>query len=300
MVLVLACQRTAPEKIERHRATLAGDQVALVGSRPFDVPLLVKVQQQSGLSADMALEKLVNTQLLGHWAASEGLALGRRRTVERGLLARVLLEKIQAQVEQPAQPTDAEVFDATQARWIELDRPEAFRVTHFVVMTEKTTEALAQELARRIALAVKGLTNSKDFIEQARAVPANGLKVVAESLSPVTADGRTFQVDASGKPVADIGMFDHDFARAASRLDVVGAQSGIVRTRFGFHVLLLDERIEGYTMPIEERRINLWPDILRHRAQRISEQVLDERRRVTVPQIDRAALEWMGRIKVNQ
>jgi parvulin-like peptidyl-prolyl isomerase len=289
-----------PDKAKAHSIVLSENEVALVGSQPITVQTVAQVQQQSALNGDEALETIVDAHLLGLWAANGGLSLGRRQTAERGLLARVLLEKVQAQVQQPPMPSDAEVVEATQARWVELDRPEARRIAHFVVTTSGTSEALAQAQAQRIALFVKGVTKAEDFIEKARSVPSVGFKVVAELLPPVTADGRTFQIDPSGKPTAEGGIFDRDFAQAASRLDVPGTQSGIVHTSFGFHVLLLVARVTGYTMPIGERRVVLWPEILRRRAQRVTDRMLDERRRATVPQTDRAALEWMGHVKVSQ
>jgi hypothetical protein len=296
--LILACHRETTERVISKRAELGGDTVAQVGEFSIRVPTLTKVQAQSELSPNSALDRMIDVHLVGRWAMNGGLALGRRQTVERGLLARILLEKIQSQVEQPLRPSDEEVIEATRPRWVELDRPDAVRVTHFVVRLDGKNESPARELAERIQAEVKGIVTSKEFINRALTVSAAGLKVSAESLSPVTADGRVFQLDPSGKPVAEEGMYDRDFAIAASRLETPGAQSGIIRTQFGFHVLLLEERIVGHTVPLDERRVLLLHDILRRRARKAADSVLNERRNVTPPQVDRAALEWMGRVKV--
>jgi hypothetical protein len=279
---------------------LPHDEAALVGLHPITVETLATVQQQSELNADDALKAVIDLRVLGRWAANGGLEQGRRSTVERSLLSRYLLERIQEQVQQPATASDAEIHEVTQSHWVTLDRPEAWRVTHCVVTMDGTTEAIAQQLAQRIVVALKGVTKAADFIEKVRAIPTAGLKVVVEALPPVTADGRSFEVDSSGNPAVEAGRFDSDFAQAASRLKEPGTQSGIVRTRFGFHVLLLEERIRGYTMPLDERRKRLWPDVLRQRAQGVTTRLLDERRRAIRLQSDRSALEWTGRVKVNQ
>jgi hypothetical protein len=294
----LACHRETTEHVLFKRTELVGDTVAQVGDFSIHLQTLAAVQAKSELSTDLALEKLVGVHLLGRWAKNGGLALGRRQTVERALLARVLLEKIQTQVQEPSRPSDEEVIEATRSRWVELDRPDAVRVTHFVVRLDGKNESQARELAEGIQTKVKGIGTPKEFIDRALAVNANGFSVIAESLLPVTADGRVFQLDPSGKPAAEEGMYDRDFAIAASRLETPGAQSSIIRTQFGFHVLLLEERIVGHTVPLDERRVLLLHDILRRRARTVADSVLSERRNVTPPQVDRAALEWMGRVKV--
>jgi hypothetical protein len=74
----------------------------------------------------------------------------------------------------------------------------------------------------------------------------------------------------------------------------------LIRTRFGFHVLLLVERVDGYTMPIEQRTSLLLPDIMRRRGLKQVDRILAERRGAVNVVVDRAALEWTSRIQVAQ
>jgi len=300
LAMSAGCRGTSPQESKVDRAALGGDLVARVGAVPLNLAGIASAMTDSDLSRDEALAKLLDTHVVGYWAMRGGLEGSRRNTVQRSLLARAILAQVENQTRVPTTASEVELNEETQLRWFELDRPVAFRLAHFVVKTEKANESQARDLAQRIALAVKGITEAKQFVEKARSIPSGGLSVVAEQLTPVTADGRTFQTDPTGKPVSDAGKFDQDFARAAFRLERQGDQSQLIRTRFGFHVLLLVERVDGYTMPIEQRTSLLLPDIMRRRGLKQVDRILAERRGAVNVVVDRAALEWTSRIQVAQ
>jgi parvulin-like peptidyl-prolyl isomerase len=188
--------------------------------------------------------------------------------------------------------------DATKRRWYEFDRPEARRISHVVVKLEGTREEAAMTLARQIAKAVRGIRLGNGFLEAARAVPTGGLSVVAEALPPALEDGRVLSLDANGKPNGDGGSFDEDFVRAAFQLKEPGDQSGVIRTRFGFHVLLFVERIPRVSIPVEERRKLLAQDVWKRRAQIRVDEWIGAGRKALAPSIERAALELTSRVKV--
>ena len=77
-------------------------------------------------------------------------------------------------------------------------------------------------------------TDAATFEQRASAVPHPGVEVKAESLPPVSADGRVLLPDA--------GAFDPTFASAALSLKAPGSQSPVVATPFGYHVMMLLER----------------------------------------------------------
>lgn len=292
------CKSTATSAGGTLRGTLGGERVAQVGGSFLTASYLDRIRVGSNLSANDALNRWMDFRLIGRWADGGGLEHGRAQTVKRALLARVLLERVAQQARQPQVATDAEIAEGTQARWFELDRPEAFQVAHFVVKVDKGNEVQARALATDIAQSLKGISVAAEFIAKAKARATPALNVVAEELPPMTADGRGLRLDEAGKPVGDGGVFDGSFSRAASKLVHTGEQSPVIRTPFGFHGLLLLGRIDGYTMPLEQRREVLEPDVFKRRASRVVERILAERRRALPVELDRAAMEWTSRVQV--
>src|SRR5262249_24000940 len=156
-----------------------------------------------------------------------------------------------------------EVAAATARHFVTLDRPETFRVIHAVVkLPEKAdtaTAARARALADRLWEQVAHAKDEQDFRTRAESLPdRGGLDVTVEPLKPGTADGRG--ADPT-QPTPEIETYVLPFARAASRLSERGQISNVVTTEFGFHVLMLLERLPPHVVPLEERRRMLRKEI---------------------------------------
>ena len=112
---------------------------------------------------------------------------------------------------------------------------------------------------------MRGAKNSDDFVERAEQLPKQALEIRAEQLPPVTSDGRLWD-PSERSPKAIDATIDLDFTRAAHALQKPGDQSGIVKSAFGYHVIMLDERLPELRVPLEERRELLQNDVLARRA----------------------------------
>jgi hypothetical protein len=305
VVLLLAfgfgcsCSRPTVDRAHSIRQLSDPDTVALVGERSISVGALDRALAESPRSVKATLAQLVDARAYGLYADKGGLEHGRRAMVVRAVLARALLERIEAQTKNPPTPTDGEVEAMTAARWIEFDRPEAVRTCHAVVHADHLEPSAGLSLAQRMAEVLRPLTQCKDFIERAKAFPTGGAKVTAESLPPVTPDGRTLVVNADGVPVDEGLPFDEDFARGAHQIKAVGTQSGIINTRFGWHIVLLEARLPAKRVAFDERREALAPEILRQRAKDASERAVAEARQRTRVTLDRASIETVGRVQVD-
>ena len=79
---------------------------------------------------------------------------GRASSRWHGELARRVLRRILAEA-RATPPTEAELRDATDRRWLEIDRPEGFRTVHAVVRFEPRTTTPKEGRARALAEAIR-------------------------------------------------------------------------------------------------------------------------------------------------
>lgn len=144
--------------------------------------------------------------------------------------------------------TDEEIaayFEENQAR---LGRPEQIRVRHILVDTEEEAAEIAKELA-----------DGADFAELARARSTD---------------------TASARQGGDIGYIQKDspivpsFKEAAFNLEV-GRVSEPVRSDFGWHLILVDERLEAEEATLESSRERIVEILTAERARPVGE-ILEE------------------------
>jgi hypothetical protein len=124
------------------------------------------------------------------------------------------------------------------------------------------------------------------FIGRASAVDKRGFKVTSEALHPVGRDGRTLEF---GDKMRRAGVtLDSAFVDAAFKLAHRGDLSDFVRTPFGFHVIMLVDRLPASIWPLEARRERFASRIIHERTERALA-ALVERLRQTTPTDDDAA-----------
>jgi peptidyl-prolyl cis-trans isomerase C len=269
-------------------STLPPGVVADVGSLAITSETVAAVAGARNLTPRNALEREIRDAVFASGALHEGLdqsPLG--RAALRGALARATLESLKSEAAQ-TEPTDAEVDEATRRHFVELDRPEAFRVIHAVVrVSEKADSAIkarARSVAERIAERVAKSTDEASFRSAAESVDPGGLEVVVETLRPVAADGRVVDVDYPlDRP------FALPFAQAASRLAQPGQKSGVIATPFGFHTLMLLERTPASSMPLDDRRRLLRDEIIMLRARKLKEELLSRLKSALATTVERSA-----------
>ena len=289
----------------------AGDSPSLA-ARPLEVDTIARVGPRILARTQLELAGLkgagdtgrfvtgwINDALLAEGARSGLLEAARLRQVQRSVLARSLLEWSYERAKAAGEPTDSEIAKITAERWYEVDRPAAAVTSHFVVrVSAPESQSAAQKLARKIADAVRGITEPAVFVATAKALAVDGLQVTAESLPPMTADGRGLVLDKDGKPSGEGPTFDETYARAANALDNVGSQSGLLKTRFGFHVILLERRLAAYSMPIEDRRRQFASEIYSRRARQQCDRVIDEGKKRRPVQIQTSFQETIAQSQV--
>lgn len=286
---LFSCDAPAPPpKPAPVLAALDSSAVARVADVSIGADQIARIALAQHLPPGEAREQAIHDALLATEARARGLdADPRVDLATSGILARVLVQDIEARAEAQGPVTDAELDEITARRWMELDRPDAARTVHAVVTLKKDATpdararaaALAESIRKSIAPAAEIAQRTEPpkqqggpedeavaaFRTAAKAVPKGDLEVRIEPLSPVVADGRTLTP----------GMqLERPFAQAALALAHRGDTSPVIETSYGFHVILLLERVPGFTMPREERRQKLRDEAITLRAVREKESLL--------------------------
>jgi hypothetical protein len=297
LVAAGACRPSAP--LQKSGALPAG-VVARVGSESIDETSVERIAASQGIDAQRARDQAVFDALIAAYARERfGPALSRQ--ARKSASARALLQELSRRASDEGPPTDAEIAAATERRFWELDQPELLRTTHAIVVPQKPEDdERARALAERIHGAVAGARDAASFRAAAEAVPTGGLEVKVQDLDPVARDGRALD-PATPPPVGStVARFAAAYVAAAYAIPEVGAKSAVVKTDFGYHVILAVERIPEKRMSLEERRRLLAPEILAARAEKLRDELLGSSRKTMPIEVERAAMDLTERVKALQ
>lgn len=285
-VLVAGCSEAAAP-IERTRP-IEVDALAIAGARTLVLEDIPKLQAHEVVDLNW-VNRWIEDALIAQAGTRGGLDRGRLEDVTRSALARALLERLYIHSKASGEPTETELREAAAKSWFEFDRPPAAKTTHVVVRTEgATTQAEASDLARRIALAVKGAETVAAFAEIARRFPHGSANVVMESLPPVTEDGRSLELDSEGHVLRAGPAFDETFAKAANAIAAAGQQSTVVHSSFGYHVIYLEAKISGHRASLAELKLRFAEEVYARRARATSDRLIQSARHSRAVAIDSA------------
>ncbi|MGO9835074.1 MAG: peptidyl-prolyl cis-trans isomerase [Polyangiaceae bacterium] len=261
--LLVACGHAPSRTIQ----SLRGGEVASVGALPVTASMVADTARASGVSARVAVDRLVDDALAAQGARAEGLdRVGDISWPVTATIARGVLARLTEQAESAGPPTDDELATVT--------------VAHAVVLrTPGVPEERAREVAGAIRQAVAGARTADDFEAIANAVPHSGTQLVVQRVSDFGADGR-----------AEKGAeYDPIFVAAAFALRSPGQVSWVIQSSFGWHVIYLIERTAADRSSIEQRRIDLASDVVRMRVRIRTDSVLHARKERSSIEVSEAA-----------
>jgi hypothetical protein len=291
-----ACQHSAP--LQKSGSLPAG-VVATVGSDSIQRESIERIVAAQGVEAQAARDQAVFDALVASYARERfGPALSRQARTSAS--ARVLLQEISRKSSDQGPPTDEEVAAATERRFWELDQPPLLRTTHAVVVAKPEDDGRARALAERIHAAVAAAHDAVSFRVAAEAIPRGGLEVQVQDLDPVARDGRAVDPAKPPPPGSTVARFADDYVAAAYAIPELGGKSPVVKTEFGYHVILAVERIPEKRTPLEERRSLLAPEILAARAEKLRDELLGSIRKSMPVDVERAAMDLTEKVKALQ
>lgn len=276
----VACGNGADEHVptsaSAQRGELPEGVVARVGDDDISRTHVQGIVAKERVTPAEARDRAVRDALWASAAPPEAV-----RRAERSALARALLEQLKREAESRGPPTDAEVERITERRWLQLARPEAVRTVHAVALLPKDADAAARAKARALAArvrdAVKDTREPDEFEKRAGAVDAEPGALRVERLDPVARDGRVLPSKPL-PPGATPPRFDATYAEAVHELEP-GDVSQLIETPFGYHVVLLVERLPAMKLSLEERRQLVRDEVFSERAGQLERELVERLRR---------------------
>lgn len=280
-MLVSACSGPAPPA-SSSSGPLKPGVVARVGSQELQADFVASVAARHGLSVTRASERLVAEALLAEAAAARFEGTGLVAVSQRSAHARALLDELKAVAKRAGPPSDDELGKLRDQRWMDFDRPESVRTAHAVVIAKTAADdAPAKAAAERIAEAVRGVSDPEKFWELANAVETGSLDKRIEALPLMTADGRGVFLEPADPRRQRPSRFDPGFAQAAHAIEAVGGQSPVVKSPYGYHVILLLERVAPQHYELSRLRGTLAPEIYDQRSGKLLSELLARLERET-------------------
>lgn len=287
-VWLVGCSGRRADPTLYDAARLAPGIVARVGDENITAGLLTAVAKQQNLSKQAAERVVFGQALLATEARTRFEGTGLIRVGERAAYSRALLDRIREEAKAGGPAKDSELRELRDERWMDFDRPVAVRTAHAVVISKgEADDAAAKAAAERIAEATRGVSDPEKFWELANAVDTSPLDKRVEGLPFMTADGRAVYLDSADPRRAKKQSFDPAFAKAANAIAEVGQQSGVVKSKFGYHVILLLERVDAQRYELSELRPLLTRDVYERRARQRLQELVDRLKARNLPELSR-------------
>ncbi|ADJ29169.1 peptidylprolyl isomerase [Nitrosococcus watsonii] len=239
---------------EQYRANIAasGERIHQLLDKIFTYRVLAKEAQEQGLEQNPEVQqelKLEKEEILGK--------------------ARLRQLRQQALADNP--DFEALARERYQANPEKYQQPERVKVSHILIKPEERSEEEARELAEQVRQLA--LTDEKPFSE----------------LALQYSEDPSLEKNKGDLGFIAKGMTTQSFEEAAFALEQPGAISPVVKSRFGFHIIRLEERQAPKTKSFAEVKESLVEDIKATHLNQVVQTHLNQIRNAEGIQMNREA-----------
>lgn len=264
-------------------APAEGRVISTVDGAAITVEEVEEVARETGLSPLDALRRLQEERVLVAHAEAAGLGDAPEvgDAVRRASVQALLARRVEAAITPETIPAD-EVRRRIEEQRARFARPERRVTTHVLARVPEgevrpEAEAAAERFARR---AIERLVAAADAVAEAHAMeaedaPGRSFRVHVEDLPPVERDGRLVP----------------EYLAATYSLERAGVVPQPVRTRFGWHAIVVREIVPPWRAPDDEVEETVRDELtVEARARRLDELVAELASRTSIA-LDEAAIE---------
>lgn len=304
VLFALACQKPEPQEIT---ATLGGNTVARVGAELISEETVLRIARTRGISIREARDRAVVDALFAEHARSRGALDAQQQSA---VLARALLEKLQAEAIAEGPVTDEERNEAATRRWYEVARPAGSWVAKIEVTVSDTAatgskqraEALLERMRQTLAAELQAVREQaaldpkagldpttieqqprgRVLLSRVRELPSEGFEVVGEEQPPFDTQGLTV---LPGNRV----QLGPELADAAQKLLAPGDATKPIATPGGVALFVLLGRTEASQLTMEEQNKRLAEEIVAKRTRSKINSLLESLATSNAIEVDRRA-----------
>jgi peptidyl-prolyl cis-trans isomerase C len=276
-----------------------GTVVARVDGTPITGEAVLAIARAKHVSLKEARDLAIRDALFAKEAIAKNLDIGVTRDLDVAL-AQGLVRTFRTDAMAQGPISDDEVVPFAVKNFFFVARPESWATIHALVPLKTDASQADIDRAHSVAVAIRDVERpigasikgtfpmsnvdaiTAAFDDAANSVDKQGYKLEIEPLPPIAKDGATVFLDHRD-PLQ--GPFDPEFVKGATALAERGDISDPVRSQFGWHVILLLDRVPEQMVKLDPLKVMFADDVYDARAKNARVAFVDGLRKTTPPEI---------------
>ncbi|MFO0617529.1 MAG: peptidylprolyl isomerase [Polyangiaceae bacterium] len=287
-----------------------GAVVARVGGVEITADAVRAIMDAQHVDARAACDLAIRDAVFARAAVEDRLDARVTKEVDHALV-RGLADKDREAALAEGPIRDDELQPFVETRYLEVARPAAWDTLHVLVQLGpdapeddvKRAEGVAAAIREVVVPLAEGIRGTPPSVSMdpvfgriqgaVKSVDARGFSVLPQPVPPVGADGKTVVPN-----FAERSDLDPAYVAAAKRLESRGDVSPVVRSGFGWHVIVLLDRLAPRFLPRAELVDLFHDEVIAARAKALLNKELEGLRSANAPTTERNLESLLGLVRV--